>query len=107
MNVSDLRVESASVYVTNAGQEGAKYRISSSIQTRSSKLVRIDNGNVILADNGKSVAYFNKDVESDKSYNVRFVGDVFDNAAEQCEINNLIHEYISLAENKSYQEIND
>ena len=59
MEVQDLKVESASVFVTNANQENAKYRISSNFNTREGVLIRIDNGSVVEVESNEVVASFN------------------------------------------------
>lgn len=107
MEVQDLKVESASVFVTNANQEDAKYRISSNFNTREGQLVRIDNGNVTNIEENETVAYFNKSLENGKSLFVNYYGKAVDNTELQCEINEFIYEYITLGEAKSNKEINE
>lgn len=107
MNLTDLKVESASVNVSNAGQADAKYKISANFATKSGKLTRIDSGNVNLKESGESVASFHKDVEYGNSYSVTYVGTAYDDKEMQCEINSLIHDFIDVAETKAYSEIND
>lgn len=107
MEVQDLKVESASVFVTNANQENAKYRISSHFNTRKGILTRIDNGNVLNIEENETVARFSKYLEDGKSYSVNYYGKAVDNTELQCEINEFIYEYITLGEAKSNKEINE
>ena len=104
MEVQDLKVESASVFVTNANQEDAKYRISSHFNTRKGILTRIDNGNVLNIEENETVARFSKDLEDGKSYSVNYYGKAVDSTELQCEINEFIHQYINVAEQKANNE---
>ena len=107
MEQKDLKVESASVFVTNANQEDAKYRISANFATREGQLVRIDNGTVVNIEENETLAFFSKNLENGKSYYVNYMGKAVDNIELQCEINEFIHEYIAIGEAKSYQEVNE
>lgn len=107
MQLSDLKVESASVQVSNASQIGAKFKISANIETRDGKLTRINGGTVIVVEGNTQVANFSKDLEYGKNYNVNFMSAAFEDKEMQCEINDVIHQYIALTENKAYQEISE
>lgn len=104
MEVQDLKVESASVFVTNANQKDAKYRISANFATRNGVLTRIDNGNIVHIEDNEVVAHFSKNLENGKSYQVNYMGKAYDNRELQCEVNDFIHEYIEIGENKAYNE---
>ena len=104
MVISDLKVESASVFVTNANQQDAKYRISANFATRNGVLTRIDNGSVVHIEDNEVVAYFSKNLENGKSYKVNYMGKAYDDRELQCEVNDFIHEYIEIGENKAYKE---
>ena len=104
MVTTDLKVESASVFVTNANQQDAKYRISANFATRNGVLTRIDNGNIVHIEDNKVVAYFSKNLENGKSYQVNYMGKAYDDRELQCEVNDFIHEYIEIGENKVYNE---
>ena len=104
MEVKDLKVESASVFVTNANEVDAKYRISAHFNTREGKLTRIENGSVTDMASSEVVANFYKNFEYGKSYNVTWLGNACDNKDLRCEIDEFIHQYIDAAEAKAKQE---
>ena len=102
--LSDLKVENASVFVTNANQQNSKYRISANFATSNGVLVRIDNGSVTHLESNETIAFFSKNIEYGKSYQVNYTGKAYDDKELQCEINDFIHEYIEVGENKAYNE---
>lgn len=104
MELKDLKVESANVFVTNANQKDAKYSISAHFSTIAGKLRRIDNGTVKDRETEKIVATFYKDVEYDRSYHVGFSNEAYEDESLQCEVNSFILQYIQLGESKSVQE---
>lgn len=107
MEIKDLKVESARVKVSNANEVDAKYRISADFATRNSVLVRIESGNVNLAEGGNSVASFYKDIEPGNSFTITYLGEAAKDESMQCEINALINDYIAIAETKAFQEANE
>ena len=104
MEVQDLKVESASVFVTNANQEDAKYRICSNFNTREGVLIRIDNGSVVEVESNEVVASFNMVFEYGMSYNVSWMGKAVDDRALRYEVDELIYQYIEVAGQKANNE---
>ena len=104
MEVQDLKVESASVFVTNANQKDAKYRLSSNFNTREGVLIRIDNGSVVEVESNEVVASFNMVFEYGKSYSVSWMGKAVDDRALRYEVDELIYQYIEVAGQKANNE---
>lgn len=107
MTINDLKVESASVNVSNSNEAEAKYRISANFNTRNNVLTSAESGNVTKAENGERVAYFNVRYDSEKSMSVTYYGSIHDDVTTQTEINQLISDFMALAEDKAKSETND
>lgn len=105
MNLEDLKVESASVRVSNANEEGAVYNISASFATRNGVLTRVDSGNVMKGNERE--ADFWSNVEGQPSTTITYYGAAHDDVAMQTEINTLINQFIDLAVAKAVSEAND
>lgn len=107
MTLEDLKVESASVNVSNSNEAEAKYRISANFNTRNNVLTSAEGGNVTNAETGERLAYFNVRYDSEKSMSVTYYGSIHDDVTAQTEINQLISDFMSLAESKAKSETND
>ena len=102
MELKDLKVESASVRVSNANEEGAVYNISASFATRDGVLTRVDSGSVMKGNERE--ADFWSNVEGQPSTTITYYGAAHDDVAMQTEINTLINQFIDLAVAKAQSE---
>ena len=107
MILEDLKVESASVNVSNANQADAEYKISANLFTREGKLNRVDGGMVMRNSDGVQVANFYVNMEYEKSLSVTYMNELHDNVAAQCVVNQLINDYINLSTEKALSEANE
>ena len=105
MNLSDLKVESASVRVSNANEVEPKYKISASFATREGKLTRVDSGSV-MKDNERE-ADFHSNLEGQPSTTITYYGAAHDDITMQSEINALISQFVDVAVSKAVSETND
>ena len=105
MNLSDLKVESASVRVSNANEVEPKYKISASFATREGKLTRVDSGSVMKGDERE--ADFWSNLEGQPSTTITYYGAAHDDITMQSEINALINQFIDVAVSKAVSEAND
>ena len=102
MELKDLKVESASVRVSNSNEAEPKYKISASFATRNGVLTRVDSGSVIK-DNEREADFWSN-VEGQPSTTVTYYGAAHDDVAMQTEINTLINQFIDLAVAKAQSE---
>lgn len=105
MELKDLKVENASVRVSNANEVEPKYKISASFATREGKLTRVDNGNV-MKDNEREADFWSN-LEGQPSTTITYYGAAHEDIAMQSEINALINQFIDLAVTKAVSEAND
>ena len=105
MDLKDLKIESASVRVSNANEPDPKYKISASFATREGKLTRVDSGNV-MKDNERE-ADFHSNLEGQPSTTITYYGAAHEDIAMQSEINALINQFIDVAVTKAVSEAND
>ena len=105
MNIQDLKVENASVRVSNANQVDAQYNISASFATREGKLTRVDSGSVYKG--SEREADFWSNLEGQPSTSITYYGEAHDDLSMQTEINTLINDFIDAAVEKAVAEAND
>lgn len=105
MESKDLKVESASVRVSNANELNRVFKIEASFATREGKLTRVDSGNVYKENEREADFYSN--LEGQKSTTITYYGAASDNVAMQSELNTLINQFIDIAVNKAVSEAND
>lgn len=105
MELKDLKVESASVRVSNANEVEPKYKISASFATREGKLTRVDSGDV-MKDNEREADFWSN-LEGQPSTTITYYGAAHEDIAMQSEINALINQFIDLAVTKAVSEAND
>lgn len=105
MNIQDLKVENASVRVSNANQVNAAYKISASFATREGKLTRVDSGQV-YKDNEREADFWSN-LEGQPSTSITYYGAAHDDLSMQNEINALINQFIDVAVEKAVSEAND
>ena len=105
MELKDLKVESASVRVSNANEEGAVYNISASFATRNGVLTRVDSGSAMKGNERE--ADFWSNLEGQPSTTITYYGAAHEDIAMQSEINALINQFIDLAVTKAVSEAND
>ena len=104
MVVSDLKVVSANVQVDNSNQEEGKYKISASFRTSNGAIKGIDSGMVIGKDENTHVASFYKNIEFEDSLHITYMNEAANDVATQCEINQLINDFVALAMAKAVEE---
>lgn len=97
MVLKDLKVVSANVQVDNSNQENGKYKISASFRTKDGAIKGIDSGMVIAKDKNEHDASFYKNIEFEDSLHITYMGEAANNVAVQCEINQLINDFVALA----------
>ena len=102
MTVENLKVESASVRVSNANEEGREYNISASIRTKDGKVLNIDGGSVLKGAENVANIYSNNEFE--KSLSITYIGSAHNDVSAQCAINQLVNEFISVATTKALAE---
>lgn len=105
MRIEDLKVENASVRVSNANEVGRAYKIEASFATREGKLTRVDGGNVYKGDERE--ADFWSNLEGQPSTTITYYGAAHDDLTMQSEINTLINQFIDAAVEKAISEVND
>lgn len=105
MDIQDLKVENASVRVSNANQADKTYNISASFATREGKLTRVDSGSV-YKDNEREADFWSN-LEGQPSTSITYYGAAHDDLSMQNEINALINQFIDVAVAKSVAEAND
>ena len=105
MRIEDLKVENASVRVSNAKADGAKYKISANFRTSESKLTHVESGSVVKE--GAQVATFYVNMDLNNATSVTYYGDITRDVMAQCEVNALIYEFVELAMGKVQSEINE
>lgn len=104
MVISDLKVVSANIQVDNSNQEEGKYKISASFRTSNGAIKGIDSGMVIAKDKNEHDASFYKNIEFEDSLHITYMGEAANNVAVQCEINQLINDFVALATTKAIEE---
>lgn len=104
MRIEDLKVENASVRVSNANEVEPKYRISANFATREGKLTSVDSGRVMKGDERE--ADFWSNLEGQPSTTITYYGAAHDDIAIQSEINALINQFIDIAVSKAVSEAN-
>lgn len=104
MNLSDLKVVSANVQVSNENQEEGKYKISASFRTSNGTIKGISSGTVIAKESGEHYASFDKNIEFEESLHITYMGEASNDVAVQCEINQLIYDFVALAMTKAVEE---
>lgn len=105
MTAENLKVESASVRVSNANEEGREYNISASIRTKEGKVLNIDGGTVSKGE--EQVANFYTNMEFESSLSITYIGSAHNDVTAQCAINQLVNEFIAAATQKALAEAND
>lgn len=105
MEIKDLKVESASVRVSNANEVGRVYKIEASFATREGKLTRVDGGSVYKENERE--ADFWSNLEGQPSTTITYYGTAHDDLTMQSEINALINQFIDAAIEKAISEVND
>ena len=104
MYLSDLKVEMASVMVSNAKDENREYKISANFITREGKITNIEGGSVVKIETNKEVANFYSNMEYNNSLSLTFKEDAYGNDELQCTLNRYINEFITIATNKALSE---
>lgn len=102
MVISDLKVEYASVNVSNAKAEDSKYKISASFNTRDGNVTSINGGNVTEIESGVPVCDFNVNYDYQNSVSYSYKGQI--DKQTKCEIMFLIDDFIVLATAKAIEE---
>lgn len=105
MRIEDLKVENASVRVSNAKADGAKYKISANFRTNNGKLTNVEGGSV-SNENGQ-IATFYVNLDMNNATSVTYYGDITKDIQAQCEVNALIYEFVDLAMVKAMDEVNE
>lgn len=105
MTINDLKLVSANVQVNNENQINAKYNISATFRTKNNELKGIDSGMVKLIEQDSYVASFSKNIEFEDSLHITYMNDVANDVAAQCEINQFINEFVTLATVEAIREI--
>lgn len=105
MTLEDLKVENASVRVSNGNEMAAPYKISASFQTRDGKLVRIEGGSVTK--DMVRIAEFWSSVEGSPSTSMTFYEEAYGNVAVQNAVSSIINEFIEMAAAKTMAETNE
>ena len=104
MNLEDLKVENATVMVSNAKDTSREYKISADFRTKEGKITNISNGTVYKADTNTQVANFNLNMEYSNSLSFSYMNEAFSDEALQCTLNRYINEFITIATNKALSE---
>ena len=104
MVLSDLKVVSAHIQVDNSNEENGKYKISASFRTQDGVIKGIDGGIVVSVESGKQNASFYKNVEFEDSLHVAYMNESVQDVAVQCEIMQLINEFVTIAQTKAVNE---
>lgn len=102
MVISDLKVEYASVNVSNAKAEDSKYKISASFNTRDGNVTSINGGNVTEIESGVPVCDFNVNYDYQNSVSYSYKGQI--DKQTKCEIMYMIDEFVGLATAKAIEE---
>lgn len=102
MLVSDLKVVSANVRVDNSNQTEGKYKIGASFRTKDGEIKGIDSG--VVTEDGKQLASFYKNIEVEDSLHVTYINEAVENVSIQCEINQLINDFVAVAITKAVEE---
>lgn len=105
MTTDDLKLVSANVQVNNEKQINAKYNISATFRTKNNELKGIDSGTVKLIEQDSYVASFSKNVEFEDSLHITYMNDVANDVVAQCEINQFINEFVTLATVEAIKEM--
>lgn len=99
---NDLKVEYASVNVSNANDENCKYRIAASFNTRDGKVTSVNGGSVIIVETGVQVSNFSVNYEYQNSISYTFIGQIEKQTKD--DVINLIDEFVAIAIEKSINE---
>lgn len=102
MVLSDLKVENASVRVSNANEVDSVYQISANFSTREGKLVGVNGGQVMKG--SEREADFWANLEGTPSRTITYYGEAHNNKDMQDEINNMVNDFIDLATAKAQAE---
>lgn len=105
MELKDLKVEYASVNVSNANAVDSNYRVTASFNTRAGKVTSVNGGTVSEKESGNQIANFNINYEYQNSVGYTFIGDI--NQQTKSEIIALIDEFVAIALNKAVNETLD
>ena len=100
MKLEDLKVENATVMVSNAKDTSREYKISADFRTKEGKITNISNGTVYKADTNTQVANFNLNMEYSNSLSFSYMNEAFSDEALQCTLNRYINEFITISTNK-------
>jgi hypothetical protein len=104
MELKDLKVVSANVQVDNSNEVNGKYKISASFRTKDGAIKGIDSGMVISKESSEHDASFYKNIEFEDSLHITYMNEAANNVATQCEINQLINDFVVLAMAKAVEE---
>lgn len=102
MTVENLKVESASVRVSNANEVSREYNISANIRTKDGKVTNIGGGTVSKGE--EQVANFYSNNEFENSLSITYIGSAHNDVTAQCAINQLVNEFISVSTTKALAE---
>lgn len=105
MRVEDLKVENASVRVSNAKEVGGKYKISANFRTSDAVMTNVENGTVMKEN--EQVASFYANMNMNNATTVTYYGETSKDIQTQCEVNALIYEFVGLAVDKVKAEANE
>lgn len=104
MVLNDLKVVSANVQVDNSNQAESAYKISANFRTSGGQVKGIDGGSVIEKESSTHVASFYRNLEFEESLHVTYMNEAANDVAVQCEINQLINDFVTIAQSKAVEE---
>jgi hypothetical protein len=105
MQQQDLKLERASVRVSNANQADRVYSIEADFNTSNHELVRVDSG--MVSKDGKTVCTFYKNYDGMSNQNTYTFYAEANTAEMKCEIITLIEEFEDAAEAVVFKEVNE
>lgn len=105
MQQQDLKLERASVRVSNANQADRVYSIEADFNTSNHELVRVDSG--MVSKDGKTVCTFYKNYDGMSNQNTYTFYAEANTAEMKCEIITLIEEFENAAEAVVFKEVNE
>lgn len=105
MEKKDLKLENASVRVSNANQADRVYSVEANFNTSNHELVRVDSG--MVSKDGKTVCTFYKNYDGMRNQNTYTFYAEANTAEMKCEIITLIEEFESAAEAVVFNETHE
>lgn len=103
MVISDLKVTSAEISVSNINADSA-YDIYATFRVVDGQVKAIYGGRVFSKESGEHIADFNMNIEFELVQSLNFKGSIIKDKEAKCEITALVDDFVELATAKAVEE---